>query len=123
MDVSKIPSMMHHTLDDVDEMLNQIPLDLFTREQIFSILQNSNLSIVQTIKKMIDLGFVRPKDLSDNMDLFQVGGEKLKKLEESINVLGSYGINQKLFAKSLPVLLGDSGVFQQNIKYLSHPDS
>ncbi|MBR3210976.1 MAG: hypothetical protein IKF71_03440 [Bacilli bacterium] len=118
-DVSKIPSMMHHTLDDVDEMLNQIPLDLFTREQIFSILQNSNLSIVQTIKKMIDLGFVRPKDLSDNMDLFQVGGEKLKKLEESINVLGSYGINQKLFAKSLPVLLGDSGVFQQNIKYLS----
>ena len=118
-DVSDIPSIMHHMPEELDEILRALPYDLVQSNQLLCILQMTNTMVARKVRDYLTSGYFEKSCLLANIDLFHSSMEKLQRLEASCEILSNYGINPQLFSKTPELLWDPYSILPNNIVYLN----
>lgn len=121
-DENFVASIRHNSLNDVESILDFVTGLNFEDNQVISILQRTNLTIVEQIKKFINNGVFTVNFLDNNMDLFYINSPKFNLFMDNIVVFNRYSINPSMFKSNEDVLLEDTRVLDGNLEVLAKYD-
>ena len=110
-DKREIKRIMRNSVKDVETILEIITKYTFTNNQIIEILERSNRTIVESIKKYLDKGYIIIEFLINNIDLFFLENKKREELEESWKYLQENDINPMIFKNQIEVLTNNENLF------------
>lgn len=91
----------------------------FSKKDIVSIIENTNLDIVSSIKLFLDRGYLLLEVLYSNIDIFYEKSNKYSMYLKSVELLNKYHINPNLFNNNFDVLVSNYSLFMKNLKLIS----
>ena len=111
-------SIMHNSIVDLKKILEVITKYRLSNKDYISILQKTNLKIVNQIKEFINKGFLDINFINENIDMFYLDSNKLKKYILNINEVLKYELNPMLFKNNYNLLLSNNSL-SKNLNILA----
>lgn len=114
---SDLNKIMINKVSDLKEILNVITM-IGIKENIVEILKNTNVSITNRIRDLVENNYLSKPYIIKNLDIFTKESKKLDKIENGILIISSYNINPVIFLNHSEILVDNQENLIKNLEIL-----
>ena len=98
MDSNDVKQIMHHSMEDLEEILKVLSKLPFMNQEIKTVLKITNISIVRQLKEYIDKGYILPEFACDTHRLWNQNSNSLEELSIQFKTFQFFGLNPQIFS-------------------------
>lgn len=114
---SDLNKIMINKVSDLKEILNVITM-IGIKENIVEILKNTNVSITNRIRDLVENNYLSKPYIIKNPDIFTKESKKIDKIENGILIISSYNINPVIFLNHSEILVDNQENLIKNLEIL-----
>lgn len=111
-----IELIMHNSIDEVEEILSILKRMNIDFENIFTILENTDLQTIRKIKAYMDKGYFTALFLNNNLDVFNTNLTSLQAFENNLKLLKEYNLNPLLFKSTMNIMFEDTKKLKKSLE-------
>ena len=114
---SDLHKIMINKVSDLKEILNVITM-IGIKENIVEIIKNTNVSITNRIRDLVENNYLSKSYIIKNPDIFTKESKKIDKIENGILIISSYNINPVIFLNNSEILVDNQENLIKNLEIL-----